>query len=80
MLSEDAYGHGPVARVITSVRGIVRHGNSGGPSVDAHGGVDTTLFAARLGGVGGFGVPSTVVRGVLRRVASHAVSTGGCAA
>ena len=80
VLSEDAYGHGPVARVITSVRGIVRHGNSGGPSVDAHGGVDTTLFAARLGGVGGFGVPSTVVRGVLRRVASHAVSTGGCTA
>ena len=30
-LSEDAYGHGPVPREITSIGGNVRPGNSGGP-------------------------------------------------
>ena len=80
VLSEDAYGHGPVAREITSVRGKVRHGNSGGPTVDASGGVDTMLFAARLGSDGGFGVPSNVVRNSLRKVGAHSVSTGSCAA
>jgi S1-C subfamily serine protease len=79
VLSEDAYGHGPVPRTITSVRGKVRHGNSGGPTVDAKGAVETTLFAARLGSSGGFGVPSTVVLGVLRRARVHPVSTGDCA-
>ena len=80
VLSEDAYGHGPVAREITSVRGRVRHGNSGGPTVDASGGVDSMLFAARLGSDGGFGVPTNVVRDALRRVGAHSVSTGSCAA
>ena len=79
VLSEDAYGHGPVAREITSVRGNVRHGNSGGPTVDVDGAVDSTVFAARLGSAGGFGVPSNVVRKVLRGVGAQAVSTGGCA-
>src|SRR3989440_3986029 len=27
VLSQDAYGHGPVARTITSIRGVVRHGH-----------------------------------------------------
>ena len=80
VLSEDAYGHGPVARTITSVRGNVRHGNSGGPTVDASGGVATTVFAARLGSKGGYGVPSDVVRKLLRHAHSAAVSTGDCAA
>ena len=80
VLSEDAYGHGPVARTITAVRGDVRHGNSGGPTVDASGAVATTVFAARLGSKGGFGVPSDVVRKLLRaRRTAHAVSTGACA-
>ena len=79
VLSEDAYGHGPVARTITAVRGDVRHGNSGGPTVDAAGAVQATVFAARLGSAGGFGVPSDVVRKLLRRDHSDAVSTGDCA-
>jgi S1-C subfamily serine protease len=79
VLSEDAYGRGPVPRTITSIRGEVRHGNSGGPTVDAKGAVETTLFAARLGSDGGFGVPTGVVRNVLGRAASGAVSTGDCA-
>jgi S1-C subfamily serine protease len=80
VLSEDAYGHGPVARKITSLRGEVRHGNSGGPTVDKSGDVTTTVFAARLGKQGGFGIPSDIVRKDLRRVRASAVSTGDCAA
>ncbi len=80
VLSEDAYGHGPIARTITSLRGEVRHGNSGGPTVDSSGGVATTVFAARLGKQGGFGVPSDVVRKDLRSAGGGAVSTGDCAA
>ncbi len=66
-------------RKITSVRGNVRHGNSGGrPTVDRRGAVETTLFAARLGSEGGFGVPSDIVRNLLRKVRGP-VSTGDCA-
>jgi S1-C subfamily serine protease len=79
VLSEDAYGHGPVARTITSVRGDVRHGNSGGPTVDSSGRVSTTVFAARLGSGGGFGIPSDIVRKLLRKSHDRAVSTGDCA-
>jgi S1-C subfamily serine protease len=79
VLSEDAYGHGPVPRQITGVRGEVRHGNSGGPTVDARGTVLTTLFAARLGSEGGFGVPSTIVSRIVRDAGRRAVSTGDCA-
>ena len=78
VLSEDAYGHGPVARTITSVRGDVRHGDSGGPTIDNEGRVATTVFAERLGSKGGFGIPIDVVRGLLRGDLSHSVSTGDC--
>jgi S1-C subfamily serine protease len=78
VLSEDAYGHGPVARTITAVRGDVRHGDSGGPTVDMAGNVATTVFAARLGSKGGFGIPVDVLRKLLRGDLSHAVSTGDC--
>jgi hypothetical protein len=47
--------------------------------VDASGAVETTLFAARLGSSGGFGVPSMIVLRVLRRAQAHPVSTGDCA-
>ena len=33
VLSQDAYGRGPVQRKITALRGLVRSGNSGGPAV-----------------------------------------------
>jgi uncharacterized membrane protein required for colicin V production len=77
VLSDDAYGHGPVARTITSVRGAVRHGDSGGPAVDAAGRVQTTIFAARVGSDGGYGVPSSAVRHALAS-ARGPVSTGPC--
>jgi len=79
VLSEDAYGHGPVARKITSVRGSVKHGDSGGPTVNFAGAVETTIFAARLGSAGGFGVPTDVVRSIVRRAGTVRVSTGDCA-
>jgi S1-C subfamily serine protease len=78
VLAEDAYGAGPVTRTITSLRGRVRHGDSGAPAVDARGGVEATIFAARLGGTGGYGVPADVVRAALKS-ARASVSTGDCA-
>ena len=37
VLTDDAYGQGPVSRLLTPLRGLVRPGNSGGPLVDASG-------------------------------------------
>ena len=77
VLSQDAYGHGPVQRTVTSLSGDVRHGDSGGPAVDASGAVETTVFAARADGSGGYGVPASLVRKALAR-ARGLVSTGPC--
>jgi S1-C subfamily serine protease len=78
ILTDDAYGQGPVTRTVTSIGGKVRHGNSGGPAVDTDGRVQLTVFAARVDGDGGYGVPTQVVRKVLAS-ASGPVSTGSCA-
>jgi hypothetical protein len=56
----------------------VRHGDSGAPAVDSRGAVESTVFAARLRSVGGFGVPDNVVRAALNS-ARGPVSTGDCA-
>jgi S1-C subfamily serine protease len=78
VISEDAYGQGPVRRRMTAIRGNVRSGNSGGPVVDAEGQVVTTVFAATTRGPrGGFGVPTGIVSSDLRS-ASGPVSTGPC--
>lgn len=77
--SQDSYGNGPVTRLLASLRGRVRSGDSGGPVVDGSGRVLTTLFASTRGGrPGGFGVPSAIVREALADSA-HDVSTGPCA-
>ena len=78
VFSQDAYGRGPVTRTITTIRGRVRHGNSGGPAVDLAGAVEATAFAARIGSDSGYGVPSDLVRNDLAR-AKNPVSTGDCA-
>jgi len=78
VLAEDAYGTGPVARPITSLRGRVRHGDSGAPAVDSRGAVQATIFAARLRSSGGYGVPAEAVRAALNS-ARGSVSTGACA-
>jgi S1-C subfamily serine protease len=77
VLSQDAYGRGPVERTVTSLSGNVRHGDSGGPAVNASGAVETTVFAARVNGSGGYGVPASLVRRALAR-ARGLVSTGPC--
>jgi Trypsin-like peptidase domain/Colicin V production protein len=79
-VTQDAYGRGPVERSITSLRGDVRSGNSGGPMVDGAGRVVTTIFAASVSdnGQSGFGVPDSIVRDALGR-ARGPVDTGPCA-
>jgi S1-C subfamily serine protease len=82
VLSPDALGRGPVRRSVTSFRGTVRPGNSGGPMVDGRGRVVTTVFAATRGGStrGGYGVPDAAVASVLARARrDRGVSTGPCA-
>ena len=76
-LMRNAYGSGPVNRLVTSLRGTFRHGDSGGPGVDANGAVQTMVFASRVGG-GGFGVPILPIRTALAAAAGP-VSTGQCA-
>ena len=63
VLTQDAYGHGPVSRLLTPLRGLVRPGNSGGPLVDGDGRVLTTVFAGTVGGGphGGYGVANATV-------------------
>jgi uncharacterized membrane protein required for colicin V production len=80
VLAQDAYGQGPVSRLVTPFRGLVRPGNSGGPVVDASGRVATTVFAATVAGGphAGYGVAGEVVARDLAR-ASGPVSTGPCA-
>ncbi len=80
VITQDAYGRGPVQRPITSLRGRVRSGNSGGPVVDGAGRVVTTIFAASVSddGRSGFGVPDSIVRRALRQ-AGGPVATGPCA-
>jgi len=79
VVSEDAYGRGPVTREMVSFRGKVRSGNSGGPAVDAEGRVLTTVFAAQVGGRprGGLGVPDDVVERAVNR-AGAPVDSGPC--
>jgi S1-C subfamily serine protease len=78
--TQDAYGRGPVARLVTAFRGRVRSGNSGGPVVNAQGRVEATVFAATVGAStrGGYGVANRVVERDLARAAGP-VGTGPCA-
>ena len=83
VVSQDAYGNGPVTRQMTTFRGTVQPGNSGGPMVDTSGHVVTTVFARSTGTSprGGYGVPNAIVRRELTDVdaGGASVSTGPCA-
>ncbi len=85
VLTQDAYGRGPVSRLLTPLRGLVRPGNSGGPLLDTDGEVLTTVFAATVHGSprGGYGVANATVASVLHEASARAgagaqVSTGEC--
>ena len=77
--SEDSYGRGPIQREMTSFRGEVVTGNSGGPFVDARGRVATTVFAATVSEkrAEGLGIPNEIVRDAIRGSGSP-VGTGAC--
>jgi S1-C subfamily serine protease len=79
VITQDSYGRGPLERLITSIRGLVRHGNSGGPVVDGSGRVVATIFAASTARqLAGYGVPDSVVKRALGRLRGR-VDTGPCA-
>jgi S1-C subfamily serine protease len=75
IVGRDAYGHFPTPRRVTTIRGNIRSGNSGGPVVDARGRVITTVFAQRAGTDGGYGVPTEIVRAAIARAGTEALET-----
>lgn len=78
VISEDSYGRGSIERQLTSLRGEIRSGNSGGPAVDGKGRVLTTVFASTTGGrQGGYGIPNEIVEDSLDEAGSE-VTTGAC--
>jgi S1-C subfamily serine protease len=64
-----------VRREMTTIRGAVQPGSSGGPGVDAQGHVRTTVFARRPRETGGYGIPADLVRKVLAQVGKPVAAT-----
>jgi S1-C subfamily serine protease len=67
VVTQDAYGEGPVTRLLTPLRGLVRPGNSGGPVVAGDGEVLATIFAGTTDASppGGYGVANATVSRIL---------------
>lgn len=78
VLSRDAYGRGPIQRVVTGIRGAVQPGNSGGPGIDAQGRVRTTIFGRRPQETGGYGIPAQLVRQALGAAGRAPVGKTDC--
>ena len=86
VITQNAYGQGPVSRLLTPLRGVVRPGNSGGPLLDGDGHVLSTVFASTVGGgsEGGYGVANATVAHLLAEADAAGpgaqVGTGSCTA
>jgi S1-C subfamily serine protease len=78
VLSRDAYGEGPITRLVTGIRGSVQPGNSGGPGIDAQGQVRTTVFGRRPQETGGYGIPAELVRQALAKAGREPVAATEC--
>ena len=80
VITDDAYGRGPVTRLLTPLRAVVSPGNSGGPVIGRDGRVLTTVFASTRGGPapGGYGVANATVVDVLAHTGGAPVGTGEC--
>jgi S1-C subfamily serine protease len=76
-LAPGAYGGSVRPRTVVPLRGLLEHGDSGGPVVDRRGRVVAMMFAADKGGGGGFGVPLEAIRTALGS-AHGRVSSGPC--
>jgi S1-C subfamily serine protease len=74
----NAYGIRKTFRVVTTIRANVRAGNSGSPAIDAAGRVRTTVFARRVDDVGGYGIPTAVVRGAVKNAGEKALRRTPC--
>jgi S1-C subfamily serine protease len=72
------YAGAVVSRSITSLRGKVRPGDSGGPIVNGAGAVELTVFGAKKGTDVGYGSSSELARALLELRAQSSVSTGAC--
>ncbi|MCA1717769.1 MAG: MarP family serine protease [Actinobacteria bacterium] len=82
VISNDAYNRGPVERTVTSFKGFVRPGNSGGPAVNEEGEVVATVFASRADSDdAGYGIPTSLVKQLvdLAQERRNPVSTKECA-
>jgi S1-C subfamily serine protease len=82
VISNDAYNRGPVERTVTSFKGFVRPGNSGGPAVNEDGEVVATVFASRADSDdAGYGIPSSLLRQLVdvAQERRNPVSTKECA-
>jgi S1-C subfamily serine protease len=77
-LAPDAYGRHIHPRTVIPLRGVLRHGDSGGPVVNRAGRVVAMMFAADEGAgvAGGFGVPLDAIEAALHHT-GH-TDTGPC--
>ncbi len=78
ILFSPDYAGNVVSRSITSLRGKVRPGNSGGPVVNEGGAVEMTVFGAKKGTDVGYGSSSSLARALLDLRSRESVSTGAC--
>jgi hypothetical protein len=77
VIAPDAYDRRVGARDVVPMRGRVQPGESGGPVVDARGGVVAMVFAGAKDGASAFAVPvELVLRGASTRL--EPVASGPC--